>query len=159
MPPTIFGTVFVVWSTRPGSTRSGENASLKSAPARRPLPASRSGSTSSRVVPGYELEQLFGGHVLDRALTTVELLDALPVDVDQHDRLPGIGEHLGERNADVARTDDRDVVRRLLGVGCGRGCLRARHGAESYPRPRLVTVCYLADASTAAIRCDAYPSP
>jgi len=47
-----FGTVFVVWSMRPGSTRSGENARWKSTPAVRPEPASRIGCTSSRVVPG-----------------------------------------------------------------------------------------------------------
>ena len=33
MPPTTFGTFFVVQSVRPGSTRSGENARWKSSPA------------------------------------------------------------------------------------------------------------------------------
>ena len=56
MPPTTFGTVFVVQSSRPGSTRSGENARWKSFPARSPLPASSTGSTCSRVVPGYVVD-------------------------------------------------------------------------------------------------------
>ena len=51
-PPTIFGVVFVVNSRLPGSTRSGENARWKSAPAFRPLPLSSSGCRISRVVPG-----------------------------------------------------------------------------------------------------------
>ena len=38
IPPTTFGTVFVVWSMRPGSTRSGENARWKSTPAVSPEP-------------------------------------------------------------------------------------------------------------------------
>ena len=52
MPPTTFGVVFVVQSVRPGSTRSGEKARWKSAPASRPLPRSRIGRSTSRVVPG-----------------------------------------------------------------------------------------------------------
>ena len=43
MPPTTLGTFFVVQSSRPGSTRSGENARWKSLPASRPLPVSSSG--------------------------------------------------------------------------------------------------------------------
>jgi hypothetical protein len=50
-PPITFGVVRVVQSTRPGSTRSGENARWKSRPARRPVRSS-TGATSSRVVPG-----------------------------------------------------------------------------------------------------------
>ena len=47
----IFGVLASVKSVRPGSTRSGENARLKSTPARSP-PRSSSGATRSRVVPG-----------------------------------------------------------------------------------------------------------
>src|SRR3954468_21177865 len=50
-PPTTFGVVRSVKSVRPGSTRSGENASAKSSPARRP-DSSSSGAMYSRVVPG-----------------------------------------------------------------------------------------------------------
>ena len=50
-PPTTFGVVRSVWSVRPGSTRSGENATLKSRPAARP-DSSSSGTSRSRVVPG-----------------------------------------------------------------------------------------------------------
>ena len=49
-------TFFVVQSSRPGSTRSGENARWKSLPAVRPLPRSRIGCTCSRVVPGYVVD-------------------------------------------------------------------------------------------------------
>ncbi len=51
-PPTIFGVVRNVKSVRPGSTRSGENATLKSRPATSPDPSSNNGATRSRVVPG-----------------------------------------------------------------------------------------------------------
>ena len=54
-PPTIFGMVLVVKARRPGSSRSGENASQKSCGHRRPL-ASRIGFTSSSVVPGYVVD-------------------------------------------------------------------------------------------------------
>ena len=54
-PPTTFGVVRIVWSVRPGSTRSGENASAKSSPARRP-DSSSSGTRCSRVVPGNEVD-------------------------------------------------------------------------------------------------------
>ncbi len=50
-PPTTFGVVRSVKSVRPGSTRSGENASAKSSPARSP-DSSSSGTMCSRVVPG-----------------------------------------------------------------------------------------------------------
>ena len=50
-PPTTFGVVRSVKSVRPGSTRSGEKASAKSAPACRP-DSSSSGTRCSRVVPG-----------------------------------------------------------------------------------------------------------
>ncbi len=55
IPPTIFGVFFVVQSSRPGSTRSGENARWKSSPALSPL-FSRIGSSRSRVVPGYVVD-------------------------------------------------------------------------------------------------------
>ena len=51
IPPTTFGTVFVVQSVRPGSTRSGENARKKSSPQTSPVDSS-TGLISSRVVPG-----------------------------------------------------------------------------------------------------------
>src|SRR5438093_5614571 len=54
-PPTTFGTLRVVYTPLPGSTRSGENARKKSTPARRP-PRSSSGCTSSSVVPGYVVD-------------------------------------------------------------------------------------------------------
>ena len=50
-PPTTFGVVRIVKSVRPGSTRSGEKARLKSSPARSP-DSSSSGTRCSRVVPG-----------------------------------------------------------------------------------------------------------
>ena len=50
-PPTTFGVVRIVKSVRPGSTRSGEKARLKSSPATRP-DSDRIGATRSRVVPG-----------------------------------------------------------------------------------------------------------
>jgi hypothetical protein len=56
MPPRIFGVVFVVQSSRPGSTRSGDIARKKSLPARRPEPCSRIGSSTSRVVPGQVVD-------------------------------------------------------------------------------------------------------
>ena len=55
IPPTTFGTFFVVQSSRPGSTRSGENARLKSSPTLSPEASSR-GRISSRVVPGYVVD-------------------------------------------------------------------------------------------------------
>src|SRR5215471_13444120 len=54
-PPTTFGTLCVLNIGLPGSTRSGENARKKSAPAFRP-PASSSGLTNSSVVPGYVVD-------------------------------------------------------------------------------------------------------
>ena len=50
-PPTTFGVVRIVKSVRPGSTRSGEKARLKSSPATSPDSA-RIGASRSRVVPG-----------------------------------------------------------------------------------------------------------
>ena len=61
MPPTTFGVVFVVQSSRPGSTRSGDIARRKSSPAFSPEPSSRIGCRISRVVPG---------HVVDSSTTT-----------------------------------------------------------------------------------------
>ena len=61
IPPTTFGVVFVVQSSRPGSTRSGDIARWKSSPAFRPEPSSRIGCRISRVVPG---------HVVDSRTTT-----------------------------------------------------------------------------------------
>ena len=55
MPPTTLGTFFVVQSSRPGSTRSGEKARLKSSPTFSPEASSR-GRISSRVVPGYVVD-------------------------------------------------------------------------------------------------------
>ena len=54
-PPTTFGVVRMVKSSRPGSTRSGEKASEKSLPAARP-DSSSMGSSRSRVVPGYDVD-------------------------------------------------------------------------------------------------------
>ena len=51
MPPTTLVTFFVVQSSRPGSTRSGENARWKSLPARRPLPVSRTGRPAPASCP------------------------------------------------------------------------------------------------------------
>src|ERR1051325_5604214 len=56
IPPTTFGVVFVVQSSRPGSTRSGDIARWKSWPAFRPDPSSSSGSSTSRVVPGHVVD-------------------------------------------------------------------------------------------------------
>ena len=55
IPPTILGTFFVVQFSLPGSTRSGEKARLKSSPTLSP-DASRRGSSSSLVVPGYVVD-------------------------------------------------------------------------------------------------------
>ena len=57
-----------------------------------------------------ERQQPLRGHVLDVALAPVQLLDARGVDVDEHDRLPRLGEGLGERDADIAGSDDGDVA-------------------------------------------------
>ena len=51
IPPTTFGVLRRVKSVRPGSTRSGEKATLSPSPTRRPR-CSSSGTSSSRVVPG-----------------------------------------------------------------------------------------------------------
>ena len=50
-----------------------------------------------------------GRNVLDVALAAVQLLDAVGLDVHEHDRAPGVGEHLGQRDADVASADDRNL--------------------------------------------------
>ena len=52
IPPITLGVFLVVQSSRPGSTRSGENATKISSPTFRPLFSVRVGSTNSRVVPG-----------------------------------------------------------------------------------------------------------
>ena len=57
-----------------------------------------------------ELLQLRAGDVLDVALAAVQLRDALGADVDEQDGAPGVGEDLGERDADVAGADDCDVT-------------------------------------------------
>ena len=61
IPPSTFGVVFVVQSSRPGSTRSGDIARWKPSPAFRPDPFSSRGNSTSRVVPG---------HVVDSSTTT-----------------------------------------------------------------------------------------
>ena len=47
--------------------------------------------------------------VADVALAAVDRVDDRLDDVDEDDALSGLGEGLREREADVARTDDRDV--------------------------------------------------
>ena len=54
IPPTTLGTSFTSQG-EPGSTRSGENARLKSSPAFSPVD-SRIGRSFSRVVPGYVVD-------------------------------------------------------------------------------------------------------
>ena len=76
--------------------------------------------------------QDLGRHVLDVALTAVELVDAVGVHVDEDDALPDVGERLGEGHADIAGADDGDVP---------------------FHRPGIVA------ASTCAIRSEAWPSP
>ena len=173
IPPTTLGTVFVVWSIRPGSTRSGEKARWKSIPAVSPEPALEDGENlvsrcagigrrlehdqvalaeagrdlsgrrpndrevglallgergrqsdqdrvrlAQLVVVGRraqaslvdQLLQLGAGDVLDVALAPVQLRDALGADVDQQDRASGVGEDLGEGDADVSGSDDCDVT-------------------------------------------------
>ncbi len=56
IPPTTFGVVFVVQSSRPGSTRSGDIARKKPSPTFRPEPCSRIGCSTSRVVPGHVVD-------------------------------------------------------------------------------------------------------
>ncbi len=81
---------------------------------------------------GDEIRKCLGRDVLDVAVAAPQALDALPVDVDEHDSPAGLGEHLRQGDADVARADDGDLVRRGLGGRVrGRG-LGGRHGAESY---------------------------
>ena len=48
------------------------------------------------------------GHVFDVALAAVELGHPLGLDVDEHDRLPRLGEDVGEWHADVTGADDGD---------------------------------------------------
>ena len=52
IPPTTFGVLARVKSNRPGSTRSGENATKKSSPTRSPDADSSNGTSRSLVVPG-----------------------------------------------------------------------------------------------------------
>src|SRR5882757_209295 len=55
-PETIFGVFFRPYTGSPGLIRSGEKPTWKSAPARSPLIASRRGTTTSSVVPGYVVD-------------------------------------------------------------------------------------------------------
>src|SRR5262249_55280448 len=57
-----------------------------------------------------ERAQRLGRHVADVALAAVDRLDDGLGDVDDDDRLAGLGERLGERQADVARSDDGDIA-------------------------------------------------
>jgi hypothetical protein len=50
--------------------------------------------------------QNLGGDVLDVALAPVELLDAVRLDVHEHDGVARVGEDLRERHTDVAGPDD-----------------------------------------------------
>src|SRR5262245_54104600 len=69
-----------------------------------------------RVVVGRDLDQAgldeplqrLGRHVTDVALSALDLRDLLRVRLDEDDPVPGVCEHLGERQADIARADDRD---------------------------------------------------
>ena len=56
-----------------------------------------------------ELPEHLRRNVLDVALAAVQLVDPVLDDVHEHDAAPGVGEHLRERNADVAGTDDGDL--------------------------------------------------
>jgi len=56
MPPTTFGIVAVLKSLLFGSSRSGENADMKSFPAFKQLFDSNIGQSTSSVVPGYVVD-------------------------------------------------------------------------------------------------------
>ena len=58
-----------------------------------------------------ELGERLRRDVLDVAVPVEQLLDPTRVDVDEDDLAARLREHLGERQADVAGADDRDVVR------------------------------------------------
>src|SRR5215212_1264878 len=64
IPPTTLGVLIVVKSSRPGSTRSGENARNQSSPMLSPQSVPSFGNRTSRVVPGY---------VVDSSTTTMPL--------------------------------------------------------------------------------------
>src|SRR5581483_10985610 len=81
-----------------------------------------------------ELLEALGAHVFDVALAAVQCIDDRGLDVDEQHTLSGFAECRGERDADVARADDGDVVQ-----------VRLRHGGQAY--------------RAAAIRSAACPSP
>ena len=121
-PPTTFGTFFVVQSSRPGSTRSGENARWKSRPTVRPLPASRTGSTCSRVVPGYVVDSSttrWPGLQPRRDLRRGRV-------EDPEVRLALARERRGQRDDDRVRLAKLVVVRRRRIPGRRRRAARAR---------------------------------
>src|SRR5688572_18930703 len=64
IPPNTFGVLIVVQSSRPGSTRSGENVRNQSSPIVSPRSVPTFGKRTSRVVPGY---------VVDSNTTTIPL--------------------------------------------------------------------------------------
>ena len=78
------------------------------------------------------LLQLLRRNVPDMAFAAVQRSDRALLDVDEEDVLAGVREHVGERHADVARADDRDV---------------GLHAGDRLPR------------RCRAIRSDACPSP
>jgi hypothetical protein len=56
-----------------------------------------------------ELPEHLRRHVLDVAVAAVQLVDAVLLNVEEHDAPAGGGEDLGERHAHVAGTDDGDL--------------------------------------------------
>ena len=69
------------------------------------------GRRAEPVVVDEPLQRL-GGNVLDVALAAVQHRHALGVAVDEEHAAARLGEHLGERDTDVAGSDDGDVGHR-----------------------------------------------
>jgi hypothetical protein len=143
MPPSTFGVVFVVQSSRPGSTRSGDIARKKPSPAVSPEPCSAAGRRLDDREVGLALprewrrqrdqDRVGLAHVgvrgrrtdetlldercepraldvLDVAFAPVQRVDDVPYDVDDEHPAAGLGKGRRERQADIARADDGDVV-------------------------------------------------
>jgi hypothetical protein len=55
-------------------------------------------------------------YVLDVALASVELLDAVRLHVQEDDGMARVGKDAGEGDADVAGADDRDLAHGALRV-------------------------------------------
>ena len=117
-PPTTFGVLRSVKSVRPGSTRSGEKARLKSSPARRP-DSSSSGTRCSRVVPGKVVDSSTTSWPL--AITPASAREALSSGPRSGSRLRVSGVGTQTRIASASCSSTKRVVK----------LQRSMHGAEA----------------------------